>query len=158
MSASPRHVQKLWLRYRRQTPVRRWLLVEAVILLLLAKLLLWLVPFRHLAPHLGNPIRVADAPSPDADKAVSYSDTRRAADIAWAVSRAVRHLPVTLLCLPQAVAARLMLQRRHVPSVLHFGVAMELDQPMRAHAWLDVAHVPITGHPAIGFVEIMRFV
>jgi hypothetical protein len=46
-----------------------------------------------------------------------------AREIGWAVTTGARHVPFRAVCLPQALAARMMLKRRRVPSVIHFGAA-----------------------------------
>ena len=75
------------------------------------------------------------------------------------MTRSARYLPFKAVCLPQAMAARVMLKRRGVASVMHFGAARGQDKPLDAHAWLDAAGVEVTGYPvAINFTEIARFV
>ena len=56
-------------------------------------------------------------------------------------------MPFRAVCLPQAMAARIMLSRRGIASVLHFGAAKGKEQPIDAHAWLDAAGVEVTGYP-----------
>lgn len=57
------------------------------------------------------------------------------------------------------LAARVMLKRRGVASVMHFGAAKGETKPLDAHAWLDAAGVEVTGYPvAKGFSEIACFV
>ena len=135
---------------------RRLLLVEASALLLLSRLVLIVVPFRHLAPRLGTlaqPEETHDAPA-DQERPVAEI----AVDIGWAVMCAARHLPFKAVCLPQAMAAQSMLRRRQVASVMHFGVAKGAERPFGAHAWLDAAGVEVVGYPTTGFTEIARFV
>jgi len=63
------------------------------------------------------------------------------------------------VCLPQAMAARIMLARRGVSSALHFGAAKGKEKPFDAHAWLDAAGVEVTGYPiAPNLAEIACFV
>ena len=94
---------------------------------------------------------------------------RIAEEIGWAVTRAARHVPFNAVCLPQAMAARIMLKRRGVDSVLHFGARIGQDKigqdkigpdkPIDAHAWLDAAGVEVTGYPVANtFAEIACFV
>lgn len=77
---------------------------------------------------------------------------------------AARHVPFNAVCLPQAMAARIMLKRRGVDSVLHFGARIGQnkigpDKPIDAHAWLDAAGVEVTGYPVANtFAEIACFV
>jgi hypothetical protein len=52
-----------------------------------------------------------------------------------------------------------MLKRRGVASVMHFGAAKGEMKPLDAHAWLDAAGVEVTGYPvAKNFAEIACFV
>ena len=136
---------------------RRALVVEAVTWLLLARLALILVPFPKLARRIGTFVPPADPRV--AHAAASRDDSRIAEDISWAVTRAARHVPFKAVCLPQAMAARVMLKRRGVASVMHFGAAKGEAKPLNAHAWLDAAGVEVTGYPvAANFAEIACFV
>ena len=75
------------------------------------------------------------------------------------MTRAARHVPFRAVCLPQAIAAKAMLRRRGINSVLHFGVAKRSDQSLDAHAWLDAAGIAVTGFPVgAEFTEIACFV
>jgi hypothetical protein len=138
---------------------RRALLVEAAAWLVLARLALIVVPFPRLARGLGTFVRPADDRVLHARSLVSQGHSRLAKQIGWAVTRAARALPFCARCLPQAMAARIMLRRRGVTSVMHFGaMATELDS-FDAHAWLEAAGVGVTGYPvAEEAVEIACFV
>jgi hypothetical protein len=136
---------------------RRALVVEAVACLLLARLGLIFVPFPKLARRLGHFV-----PPSDPRAAAARGRTAQAAtaeEIGWAVTRSARYVPFKAVCLPQAMAARVMLKRRGVSSVMHFGAARGEDKPLDAHAWLDAAGVEVTGYPvADQFAEIACFV
>ena len=152
-----RSITRLLRRFRQVGPNRRALVAEAVLCLLAARLALAFVPFPRLARHLGRFVppeearRLAGEPSPP--------DAQLAADIGWAVTRAARYVPFKAVCLPQAMAARVMLRRRGVASTMHFGAARGEAKPFDAHAWLDAAGVEVTGYPvALRFAEIACFV
>ena len=138
---------------------RRGLLIEAAVWLLVARIALLVAPFPWLARRLG-----AFVPPTDARVALSRQDAspqhaRLAEEIGWATTRAARHVPFKAVCLPQAMTARIMLRRRGVASVLHFGAAKGREKPIDAHAWLDAAGVEVTGYPVAGqFAEIACFV
>ncbi|HWD28778.1 MAG TPA: lasso peptide biosynthesis B2 protein [Rhizomicrobium sp.] len=131
------------------------LVVEAVIWLALAQLALVFVPFRLLAARFGT-VAAADAQPGNRFSEVQFD---RAREIGWAVTRAARYVPFRAVCLPQAIAAKAMLSRRHIASVMHFGVAKKNSEtPMAAHAWLDAGPVEVTGYPVTpDFVEVARF-
>jgi len=138
---------------------RRALLAEAVAWLLLTRLALLLVPFPRLARRLGTFVPPSDARAVAARRSGAPSATSLAEEIGWAVTRAARHVPFNAVCLPQAMTARIMLKRRGVGSVLHFGAAKGDQKPLDAHAWLDAAGVEVTGYPvAAKFTEIACFV
>ena len=136
----------------------RTLLIEAALLLALARIALKIAPFPWLARRLGRFVTPAEARRLDAAARPADPDSRVAADVSIAIGRAAGALPFEVVCLPRAIASRMMLARRGVASVLHFGAATGGEKPFEAHAWLDAAGVEVTGYPATGFTEIACFV
>jgi hypothetical protein len=138
---------------------RHAVLIEAVAWLLVARLSLIFVSFPRLARRLGTLVAPADARALQAKSDDKRDQARVAEEVGWAVTRAARHVPFSAVCLPQAMAARIMLKRRGVDSVLHFGARIGQDKPIDAHAWLDAAGVEVTGYPVANtFAEIACFV
>jgi hypothetical protein len=138
---------------------RRRLLVEAACWLLVARVALLVVPFPRLARRIGDFVAPSDDRVATARRGGSANDARVAEEIGWATVAAARHVPFKAVCLPQAMAARIMLRRRGVASVLHFGAAKGREKAIDAHAWLDAAGVEVTGYPvAAHFAEIACFV
>ena len=134
-------------RFRDVGHAKRALLMEALAWLLLARLALVFIPFPRLARRLGTFVAPNDARAIGAAAHREPGQAHIAEQVGWAVIRAARHAPFTAVCLPQAMAARIMLTRRGVPSVLHFGASKAPGAPMNAHAWLDAAGVEVTGYP-----------
>jgi hypothetical protein len=150
-----RLIRRLLLRFRQVDNRRRALLAEAVVCLLAARLALIFMPFPRLARRLGTFVPPTDARVSQVRTAAAPDQSRRAEEIGWAVTRAARYVPFRAVCLPQAMAARVMLKRRGVKSVMHFGAAKGQDKPLDAHAWLDAAGVEVTGYPVSkGLAEI----
>ena len=152
-----RLVRRIALRFARLPAARKMLVVEATLWLALARLALLAVPFRHLAERFGtvaSPQGVSNLPG------LSEPQGATARDVGWAVTRAARYVPFRAVCLPQAIAAKAMLDRRDVPSTMHFGVKKPSDgAALFAHAWLDAGTIEVTGYPVEeGFVEVVRFV
>jgi len=146
-------------RFVRLDGERRALLVEAALWLLVTRLALALVPFASLARRLGSFVPPTDLRVAQARASGPREHVELAREIGWAVTRAARHVPYRAVCLPQAMAARIMLRRRGVPSVLHFGAAKGAEKPLDTHAWLSAAGVEVTGFPvAENFAEIACFV
>lgn len=146
-------------RYRDAGRGKRALLTEALTWLLLARLALLVVPFPRLARRLGSFVAPNDGRTLQSRARGTESQAQVAAQIGWAVTRAARHAPFNAVCLPQAMAARIMLMRRGVPSVLYLGASRTPGGPINAHAWLDAAGVEVTGYPqAKNFAAIACFV
>ncbi len=112
-----------------------------------ARLALIFVPFPRLARRLGDFVPPSDARARLLARSRRTDQAPLAEEIGWAVTRAARYLPFKAVCLPQAMAARVMLKRRGVASVMHFGAAKGEEKPLDAHAWLDAAGVEVTGYP-----------
>jgi hypothetical protein len=124
-------------RYLRRPWGERLLLLEALACLGLARLAVLSLPCRWLFPLLGQRRRetvAADTPT--------LHPTLQA--VARAVAATSPHTPWESACLVQAIAAKLMLKRRGLPSTLHLGVAKEGNRLM-AHAWLRSGSVILTG-------------
>jgi hypothetical protein len=154
-----RLIRRLLLRFQQIDNRRRALLIEAVAGLLAARLALIFVPFPRLARHLGTFVPPTDPRAMPTKTRTADEQTLLAEDIGWAVTRAARYVPFKAVCLPQAMAARVMLKCRGVKSVMHFGAAKGTEKSLDAHAWLDAAGVEVTGYPVgKNFAEIACFV
>lgn len=77
----------------------------------------------------------------------SRAERQAAQDVSWAVTRVAAYFPRSAMCLAQALAARAMLRRRGIGSVLHVGVAASGADRFEAHAWLEAAGVEVSGYP-----------
>ena len=158
-----RLIRRLLIRFGQVDNHSRLLLAEAVACLAAARLALLVIPFPLLARRLGSFVPATDARVSQVRTQAPDDQVQLAEAVSWAVTRAARYLPFKAVCLPQAMAARLMLKRRGVRSVMHFGAAKSTakgaDKPLDAHAWLDAAGVEVTGYPvAENFAEIACFV
>ena len=154
-----RLIRRLLRRFGQVSNRRRALLAEAVAYLVAARLALIFIPFPRLARRLGTFVPPTDPRALRTGAAATDSQALLAQDIGWAVTRAARYLPFKAVCLPQAMAARIMLGHRGIESVMHFGAAKSTEKPLEAHAWLDAAGVEVTGYPvAAQFAEIACFV
>ena len=115
------------------------LLLEASALFWTARLVILVLPFRWVRPVLGRTGAESPATVPEPILA-------RARRIGWAVAR-VSQLPPSSrgTCLPQAIAAQVMLRRRHIGSTVYLGVVKEPDRTLNAHAWVRSGHLILTG-------------
>lgn len=122
---------------------RRGLVAEACLSLLAAEARLRLLPLKDQGMR-----DLARAAVPSEAPATGSEGERRAAlDVAWAVTRVVAYFPNSARCLAQALAARAMLRRRGIASLMHIGVARPDSESFEAHAWLEAAGVEVTGYP-----------
>lgn len=115
-----------------------------------------LLPFRTLARQLGG----LGPPQTIPDTTALMPDTRAVVrDIGWAVAAVAPWMPFRTLCLQQAVAARTMLARRGIASVLHLGIDRSDATKLEAHAWLHAGGIAVTGYPVDpALTEVGRFV
>ena len=133
-------------------PQERWALVEAMLSLVIARMSL-LIPFRWLARLMGRL-----EPGIDRSIPVLSADERYAAlGVRRAVLRVADRLPWRSSCLVRALAARIMLRRRHLPSVLQFGVGRTPTE-LSAHAWVRCGEIDVVGaETAADFAPIAAF-
>ncbi|MFQ5349576.1 MAG: lasso peptide biosynthesis B2 protein [Thermoanaerobaculia bacterium] len=128
----------------------RALLAEAALALAASRLAVLLVPFRWIAPRLGETM----AHTPREDPA----DPELLRRIGWSVSVASRNLPWTSRCLAEAIAGKMMLKRRGVPSTLYLGLAKQGEVDLEAHAWLRCGSRVLTGERVSeGYTVIASF-
>ena len=102
-------------------------------------------PFRDLATRLGGLAAPGTAPANIA--ALSRAERDVVHRVRWAVAAVASWLPLRTRCLQQAIAARAMLERRGIGSVLHLGVGDPTGVKLEAHAWLDTDGIEVTGYP-----------
>ena len=128
-------------------------LAEAVLCLGVARLFLFL-PFRHLVRLIGRPQAGVNCPT-----RVLGSDQRSTASaVSRAILRAAGRLPWQSSCLGRALAARIMLRRRLVPSALQFGVRGGSATKLSGHAWLKCGDIDVVGvEDATDFTPMVEF-
>jgi hypothetical protein len=118
----------------------RLLLLEALCVVPLVRVALWVVPFRLVHRAIGAATRRLQHA-----KAASRTPER----ITWAVASVAARVP-RASCLTQALAATLLLARHGHAATLRLGVAKNDDGTLRAHAWLESGGHAILGEPAPG--------
>ena len=109
----------------------RTLLVQATILLALARIGLRTLPFATLRNILSKLSTIGRR------KGGGVSDNRVGKQIIWAVDTVGRHLPLIGTCLTQALAAHVLLSRSGFESELRIGVTRDPNGKFLAHAWLE---------------------
>ena len=129
----------------------RTLLIEAGLWLGVARLAIWFLPFRWLKRGWGEswtpPAGTTGITSPELLDRIS-----------WAVATASRYLPRNCLCLAQAMAGKIMLRRRGIPSTLYLGLTRDGTALIQGHAWLTCGERVLTGQQGMeGFTVIATF-
>jgi hypothetical protein len=126
--------------FRRQSTANRYLLVEAMVWLGLARAALVTMPFRWITRLF--------ALRPGEEETSREGDSRELAGrVGWALRTAAARTPWPSTCLTQALAGSGMLWRRRIPGMMFMGVARASHVPggIEAHAWLSSAGVILTG-------------
>jgi hypothetical protein len=127
-------------KWRRRSWVERALLMEAFVLLGIARLAIFILPFKWLAITLGRHMK-------ETCVVMTPSDILYARRVGQAVRSAANNTPWESLCLVQAVAAKWMLKQRHVAGTLYLGVTKDAakTEGLKAHAWVRCGHIILTG-------------
>ena len=126
--------------------------LEAAAALVVCGVLLRIVPFAFIARLAGITERGGHEHVP-----LPLTRDPRAAVVGRAVNRAAGKLPWHSGCLVRALAGRVMLARRRVPSILVLGVAMQSCE-VTAHAWLIAGDGAVCGgREAPNFSPIVAF-
>ena len=111
---------------------------EAAVTLAMAALLVRCLPFRWLAPRLGQAACESAADEPEAIRA-------HLGQLRWALHAAARRSPLGSSCLTRAIAGKAMLKRRGIASTLYLGVDTGGATGLSAHAWLRCGTFLVTG-------------
>jgi hypothetical protein len=137
-------------RLRRMSWSNRRLLVEGAATLVFASLAIRFLPFRQVVAKLTRPRR-ALWPAGDGREA----EVRR---VRWAVTAIADRVPWRALCFQRGLAVHLMLGRRGIPSILHYGVAQQGERGLRAHVWITQGgDYVIGGEEAADFTCLASF-
>jgi hypothetical protein len=111
-----------------------------------ARLRLRFLPFSRIGKRLGRFVAPDDPGVAARRSAADHAQRRLAHQVGWAVSATASTAPLRSVCLPQAMAAKVMLDRRGIASIVHFGMAPG-DPRREGHVWLEAAGIGITGYP-----------
>ncbi|MCG8609176.1 MAG: lasso peptide biosynthesis B2 protein [Pseudomonadales bacterium] len=118
----------------------------------IVRAIILLIPFRKVAPYLGEHHQNIQFLT-----IASIQEQELAKRIGQIVEMASRYTPWQSKCLVQAIMARTLLWYYRVDYVMHLGAKMtkDVDEPMKAHAWLSVGSSVITGragHSSFGIL------
>lgn len=131
--------------------IRNWTLhewawlVPAFVLLIIARLIIIIAPFRWIAARLGD----NQGPQPQSPL-VTEKQADRALQLGRTVRRAAKLVPTGAHCFPQAIVASLLLRLYGIPYAIHFGLRKKLEdgddnKALAAHAWVNAGKIRVTG-------------
>lgn len=128
----------------------RFLVLEAMLLLGLARLALRIIPEPRLFPWFCRSPRV---PQPGGAARI-----RQIRHIRRAILVGARHAPWRTVCFPQAIAAQTMLRRRGIGTILVYGARRSRDDGLSGHVWLQDGDTIIIGEQAAAdYHALIRF-
>ncbi len=127
-------------RFGKLSPADRWLFLRAICALAMARMQLATLPFERLSARLS-----------DGDvQGVAHPDPEFPQRVAFAVRSAAANVPWDATCLPQAIAARALLQRHGYRPTIHLGVERLGDDALAGHAWLTCGDAIVLGGENLG--------
>jgi hypothetical protein len=129
-------------RFVRLDGADKWLLLRATGWLVVARIMLIFMPFRHLSARL----------SAESNSTHIEPEQVLLQRIAYAVSAAANNVPWRSDCFPQTIAARMLLKRHGYASTIHFGVERVGEDVLNGHAWLTCGETVV-----IGGAELHRY-
>lgn len=136
-------------RPRREVISRRLLSSEAILSLLVARLVLALFSFRGITGLVSRPSRKPQ---------LSGRERRRARLIVnRAIFGASRLLPLKNTCFHRAIAAYFMLRRRGVSTTLYYGAAILPGRGLTGHVWLQDSREFIVGRDAAKRYRVLAY-
>jgi hypothetical protein len=134
----------------------RWkdklLLAETVFALLASKCIIFIVPLRKAAPYFGKL-------NGETKQDMTLEQLRQLRKIRTFIEVASIHVPWTSVCLDQALAGMMLLNKRKIPNRLCLGVKKdEAKQKIEAHAWIQCGkYIPIGGQGSLQFTIVAMF-
>ncbi|MFT5619314.1 MAG: hypothetical protein ACI85I_002557 [Arenicella sp.] len=114
------------------------LVFEVVILLIFGKFCVWTLPFRKIMRFLGE----SQMESSFEQSELNRRECRKIRDYIRAIAK---YFPWKSKCFDKAIAGKIMLDWRKIPSTVYFGVAKSKTKTMDAHAWLRYGNFFVTG-------------
>ncbi|HEU0044530.1 lasso peptide biosynthesis B2 protein [Sphingomonas sp.] len=122
---------------KRQLGLREWLLLgETVATLAAASAAIGLLPFRKVVrlASRGRTVKQSNA-----------SGRVGTDQVIWAIEAVARRMPWRTVCFQKGLALHLMLRRRGVPAMLHYGAGKDPEGALAAHVWISVDGQTVLG-------------
>jgi hypothetical protein len=121
---------------------RKWvLLAETLAMVAISAMAIRMLPFRWV---------IAIAARPLVGREPCDQDTRLIADLRWAIDALAKRVPWRTVCFQKALALHFLLRRRHLPSLLHYGVRQTAGEGLSGHVWVSVRGASVIGDGVAG--------
>ncbi len=139
--------------FLRLSATEKLTVLEASIWLIVAKLMVKCLPFKWITSMLGS-TEVINNQTNEFPTEIKTT----IAEVSRAVQRTAAHSAVKFVCLPQAIAAKMILNRHKIPNTLYLGVEYTDNKVFKAHAWLKAGRHFVTGQAGHrNYTEITAF-
>ncbi len=136
---------------------QRRLILEALVIMPLVTTVIRFLPFRLLMRLIKAEVVPVNAPDDPHKQEREIQDEELIEAVARTVRSLSRRVPWESKCLVQASVARIMLNRRGIPSTLYLGVNQHELQNLQPHAWLRVGDRIVLGdHELDRYVTVSR--
>jgi hypothetical protein len=119
------------------------LFIEAWILLAFSRLLLIFYTFKKIV------LIMSKLSKKKSNNNIVTDNTKLLQKINIGILRGSTYSPWRTKCFEQALAAKIMIKRRHITSTIFFGIRKNDKSKLLAHAWLIANDFIVTGGPKI---------
>jgi hypothetical protein len=124
-------------------------LAESLATLAMVSLAIRLAPFRFV---------VKAAKGGDARPATTPEARTAVARCRWAVEKWSERVPWRTVCFQKGLALHMMLRRRGIASILHYGVMQNEARGLTAHVWISESdRIVMGGEIASDYTELARW-
>jgi len=115
----------------------KFLLIEVIVILVFSKLFIKLIRFDRLSSWVGKMHTETSK--------IYISDHLNLIKVKSFIQKTAKRLPWDSVCYDKAIAAKLLLNRRNIPSTLYIGLAKSDEDSLEGHAWVRSGTLFVTG-------------
>ncbi|MFT5668595.1 MAG: hypothetical protein ACI9DK_002800 [Vicingaceae bacterium] len=109
------------------------------IYLFISRCLILILPFRKLAPHLGDIQK-------ESSKKIAPDNLQYAKELSKMIKKVSFYTPFRSLCFEQALTAKFLLNKKNIEATTYFGLNYESKSNLKAHAWTRTGNFYVTGN------------
>lgn len=117
--------------------MQKIMLIEASLLLLLARVALKYCPFKYIQQILNLPPKKPELVGKERDLIRD--------NVIWAIRRSAHYLPGKTVCFPRGIVAQQMLRRRNIGTSLYYGASATIENRLKSHVWVRDGSIDVVG-------------